>query len=135
MRVLGVDLGKVRIGVAVGVAESRVATARQPLKAFGALAKDADQIADLAKTEAVDAIVVGVPYNREDDRMANVCERFAQILRELGWNVETVDEAGTSAESDAAMRDAGVKASLRSKRVDSESAVQILERYFIEKGS
>lgn len=135
MRVLGIDLGKVRIGVAVGETESQVSSPRKAIEAIGTLAKDADQVSRLAKDEQIEKIVVGVPYNPDDSRMASVCERFAVCLRELGWEVELIDESSTSFESDTAMLEAGVKASVRAKRVDSESAVRILERFFHEKGT
>lgn len=135
MRVLGIDLGKVRVGVAVGETESGIASPRKALTAIGTLVKDAEQVSNLARQEQVELIVVGVPYNPTDSRMASVCERFAVCLRELGWQVALVDESSTSFESDTAMLQAGVKASIRAKRVDSESAVRILERFFNEKGT
>lgn len=131
MRVLGVDLGRSRIGIAVGVVEGRVATPRQNLKASGSLARDAQAVAELARREEAELVVVGVPEREGgDDRQARACRTFAERLRSLGWDVSLVDEALTSVESHAALREHGLTAAQRRKVVDGEAAARILERYF-----
>ncbi len=128
MRLLGVDLGKARIGVAVAEAEFGVISSRPALAAVGALAKDADTVAAAAKREMVDRIVLGVPEH-EDGRMAKVCRTFADLLIERGWAVDLVDETLSSSQADDRMFEAGLKASQRRKRLDGEAAGMILERY------
>lgn len=131
MRVLGVDFGSKRIGIAVGESDHQIATARSPLKASGALATDAALIVSLARSEGAEAIVVGVPVNRADssDRMEKICLRLAECIRELGLPVHIVNEALSSVEAGANLAGSTKPGRLR-ERVDSESARLILERYF-----
>jgi len=130
VRVLGVDLGRVRIGLAVGETEFKIATPRAPLTASGTLAKDALAIGEIAKREEVDRVVVGQPVNAEDERMARVCAMLADSIRALGWQVDLVDESFSSVQAEANLVQADLKGSDRRARRDGEAAAIILERYF-----
>ncbi|MBX3117902.1 MAG: Holliday junction resolvase RuvX [Fimbriimonadaceae bacterium] len=131
MRVLGIDFGSKRIGIAIGESDHQVATARKPIEASGTLRKDAEAISQLARTEQVDRLILGIPLNPDgEDRMARVCGKLGEILRELGWTVETVDESFTSVLAESDLAELGLKASERRKQRDGEAAVRILERYW-----
>ncbi|HEY3780905.1 MAG TPA: Holliday junction resolvase RuvX [Fimbriimonadaceae bacterium] len=131
MRLLGVDFGSKRIGIAVGEKEHGITTARNSLAASGTLAKDAQQISAVAESEKADAIVVGVPENLpgKDQRMAKVCSQLVDRIREEGWTVFTVNEAYTSVESVEGLSSVYKPNTVR-KRVDGEAARLILELYF-----
>ena len=130
MRLLAVDLGKKRIGIAVGESEPEVISTRPALAATGTLVQDAAAVNKLAKREEVNAIVVGLPLeDGEEGRMALVCRKFGDILATLGWTVKYADEALTSVQANANMAQVDMKASLRKKRRDGEAAALILERY------
>jgi len=130
LRALGIDFGSKRIGVAVGVSEPMVTTARPPLTPTGTLAKDAAAIVALAQKEEADAVVVGIPENPDDPRMANVCRKLAESIRALGLNVAEVDEAMSSVEAEANLLETELTAAGRRKLRDGEAARIILERYF-----
>lgn len=131
MRVLGVDFGRKRIGIAVGESGAEVASPRPTLAASGSLEKDARAIADLARNEEASLVVVGVPGEYEgDDRQDRVCRILAEEIAKLGLQIALVDESLTSIEAQIEMRGAGVKAAGRRRRVDSEAACRILERHF-----
>lgn len=133
MRVLGVDWGEKRIGIATGETEPPVATPRQNIEPSGNLFRDALAVAELARVENAEAVVVGVPENSEGaDRLPRLCRTLAERIRALGVLVFTVDETMTSAEAETAMAEAGIKASRRDKRRDGEAAARILERHFQE---
>jgi putative Holliday junction resolvase len=132
LRVLGVDFGSKRIGIAVGESEFGIVSPRPNLLASGTLAKDAAAIAELARRETVEKVVVGIPVNPEDPRMERVCGRLAEEIGKLGLVVETVDEAMTSVQAEARMGE--LKGSQVRKRKDGEAACQIVERYFAESG-
>ncbi len=130
MRVLGVDFGFARIGLAVGDDKLGVFSPRTVLKASGGLKRDADAIANKAKEEEAEAIVVGLPLDAEGGgRMARICDQLAGHLRDKGLIVHTVDESMTSVGVHAELREAGLKARQRRKIVDGEAAVKILERW------
>lgn len=131
MRLLGIDFGSVRIGVAVGETEVRIASPRPALDARGSIKADAEQVLQLARREEVERIVVGIPEQDEaESRQARVCRMLIDRLTELGADAVGVDESYTSVESEAALRETDLKASERRKRRDGEAACRILERYF-----
>ena len=137
MRLLGIDFGRQRIGVAVGETELEIATPRQPLKASGKLDTDADAIARLAATEEVEIVVVGVPEMADagdGGRMQRACREIGARLELRGLRVEFVDESLTSIEAEAALRQTGLTAAKRKDRLDGEAAARILERYMSERG-
>ena len=137
MRLLGIDLGRRRIGIAVGETLLAVATPRPPLSASGKLDSDADAIVRLARQEQVDAVVVGVPELEDAGdcgRMQRACRELGGRLAERGVRVEFVDEAMTSVEAEAALRATGLTAAKRRVRRDGEAAARILERFMSEPG-
>ncbi len=131
MRLLGVDFGFTRIGLAVAETEPAVATPRTALTASGALRKDAAAIAEIARKEEVQAIVLGLPIepSGEEGRMARICRQLGSHLEALGFSVELIDERLSSVEADSALRDQGLTAARRRRRVDGVAAGLILERY------
>jgi len=130
--VLGVDLGRIRIGIAVGETEFAVATPRPAIAASGTLAKDAVAISTIAKSEQVERIVVGQPLNEEDNRMARVCGMLAEELEKLGWHVSLVDESFSSVQAEASLRESELKGSQRKRLRDGAAAAIILDRFFDE---
>lgn len=135
MRVLGVDWGTKRIGVAVGESEFGIATARPFLVASGSLKKDAVAIHELAKKEQADAVVVGLPL-RDDEEQSDVARiglKLADQIRSLGLAVFTVNEALSSIEAETRLIDGGVRAARRKDARDGQAATIILERFFNEK--
>lgn len=132
MRVLAVDFGGKRIGVAVGETEFDIITPRPALVATGTLKSDAALISQAARIEDVDRIVLGVPVNDEDSRMERICRKLGELIAEQGWAVDLVDEAFTSEEADAELRTYGLKASERRKQRDGEAARLIYHRWMFE---
>ena len=131
MRLLGIDFGFKRIGVAIAETEVGIVTPRASMTASGTLKKDAEAIAAFARREEVDAIVLGLPVEEtgEEGRMARICRTLAEHIVGNGIKVHLVDESMTSVQADGALRDEGLKASQRRKLRDGEAAALILERY------
>ncbi|CAN5458709.1 Holliday junction resolvase RuvX [soil metagenome] len=131
MILLGVDFGFKRIGLALTDSEVGLPQPLQPIAAAGALKKDANVISELAKKHKAQEIVVGLPIDPEGEegRMAKVCRQLGGHLEGHGFNVHFVDESMSSATSEAQMIGAGMKGSVIKRRLDSEAAAVILERY------
>lgn len=129
MRILGVDFGSKRIGIAVGESEGKVASPRPAISPSGKLKSDAQTLVRLAQSEGAEAIVVGIP-DYDDDKMANICRRLASEIEALGYQVHLVDESFTSVEAESVLLEMGFKASHRRKMRDGEAACRILDRYF-----
>lgn len=134
MRVLAVDFGSKRIGIAVGESEFKITTGRPVLDPTGTLAKDAAAIKAIAIKEGCEAVVVGVPIQADGTpgELARVCRMLGERLTEMQCTVAYVDEAGTSVAAEQDLFRAGFKGSVVKKRKDSEAARRILERYFEE---
>lgn len=103
-RILGIDWGKTRLGLALSDPTGTIA---RPLGVLNA--KRADLLAEIAgvvEREGVGAIVVGYPL-RWDDRESARCREVMSFIKKLRKAIEipvlAVDEWGTSkkGESDA----------------------------------
>lgn len=131
MRLLGIDYGFKRIGLAVAEVEFKIVTPRNPLEATGILKRDAENLSGLAKKEQVDKIVLGLPIEEDGNhgKMARVCQTVADHLRALGHDLELVDERMSSVEAENLLRQEDLKASQRRKLRDGEAARILLERY------
>lgn len=132
MRLVGVDFGSRRIGIAVAEAEFGISSARPSLATTGTLARDAEAIVAVARREQADAVVVGVPENPEDERMSRVCRQLAAKIAALGLTVHTVDEALTTALAESDLAAQGLKASEVRRQKDGEAARRILDRFLAE---
>ena len=131
MRLLAVDWGTKRIGIAVGESDHKIATARNPITPTGTLKKDAMNLVQLAKTEQAQAIVLGLPLEPggTEGRMAKIARMLAEEIKQAGMRVELVDETLTSVQAESEMTSQGLKASRRRKLRDGEAACLILERF------
>ncbi len=131
MRLLGIDFGFKRIGVAIAETEVGIITPRPALAAAGVLKRDAESIIALARKEEASLVVLGLPLEQdgEDGRMARICRKLGSHIEAGGITVRLVDESMTSVQADSILRDESLKASRRRRLRDGEAAALILERY------
>jgi putative Holliday junction resolvase len=102
VRILGVDYGRARIGLAIADNESRMP---QPLGTMERINRNEDmrRLRELIREHGVRQIVVGLPLRLDGTRgeMAEEVERFAQRVRkQIGVPVELIDERLTSWEGE-----------------------------------
>ena len=135
MRLLALDVGERRIGLASGVVGMDVALPAGFLRR-GRLAEDVRAVLGAAGARQVDAIVVGVPVLPGGDSLQTRRVRgFVRALRkETVLPVYVVDEAFTSVEAEGLLREAGREPSRRRGAVDEVAAALILRR-FLERGA
>ncbi len=129
MRTLGVDLGRVRIGLAL--ADDVLRTAR-PLRVVARRTEAADlaAIAAAAREYEVDRVVLGLPLNMDgtEGPSARLARAFAPKLEAaLALPVELFDERLSTFEAETRLRDQGFSAKDRRSRVDAEAAAVILQ--------
>jgi len=131
LRILGVDFGFKRIGLAVAESDFGVVTPRPALAATGTLKRDAENLEATFQRELADKVVLGMPVEEDGNlgKMARVCQTIADLLREKGIEVVLVDERYSSIEAESALRQEDLKASERRKLRDGEAAGILLERY------
>jgi putative Holliday junction resolvase len=135
-RIVGLDVGERRIGVAVSDPTGTLARPLAALRTTGldgnALQVSLDQLARLRDEDPVDAIVVGLPRRLDGspNDMTLRVERFAARLRSrAGLAVILQDERLTSVEAEhrLAAREKNWRA--RKDRLDAAAAAVILQDY------
>ena len=135
-RVLGLDLGDARIGVAISDDRRRIAVPLGTVRT-GAPA-DVKAIADLVHEHGVTLVVIGHPLHLsgEAGERAHHAERFAAALEAfLGVPVLLQDERLSSVEADRALREAGASGRERRRTVDRSAATVILQAWLDAAGA
>jgi putative Holliday junction resolvase len=126
-RILGIDLGERRIGIAISTPEGGLAVPLRILDAQGDRS-DAQAIYEIAQPEGVERVVLGHPISMDGTTgpQAQRVEEFAQTLREVtGLPVDLQDERLSTAQ---ARRSVKRKGETR-EPVDDIAAAVILQSY------
>lgn len=130
-RVLALDLGRKRIGLALsdplgitaqGLPTLQRTTIREDLAALAAIARDHE----------VGLILLGHPLNMSgsEGRQAVYTRDFAdRITERIGLPVRFWDERLTSVEAGRILRDSGISIQKRARAVDQMAAVILLESF------
>ena len=131
MRVLAVDYGDARTGIAVSdllcsiVGTTTVIHSRNQDKTLR-------EIVTLVKDKEVGEVVMGLPRNMDGSEgpRAQLCREFAQKLeQELGMPVVLWDERRTTVEAHQILSDHNYHGKKRKNTVDAVAASLILEGY------
>ncbi len=131
MRYLGLDVGDVRIGVALSDETSTLATGLATIRRVGPR-KDVKEVAELVRRHGAGEVVVGLPRMLDGSvgPQARKVLAFMEALR-AGLHVPVVpwDERFTSVVAQQALREGGASRRDRQASVDKLSAVLILQNY------
>lgn len=130
-RVMGLDVGDVRTGVAMSDPLGMIASPHSVIPAEDLEAQCA-AVAKLAAENDVTEIVVGMPLNRNGEigPQAEKVQHFIEALRgKVSVPVETQDERFSSASAERALLEANLSRKARKKVVDKIAAQQILQVY------
>lgn len=131
MRILGIDYGDARIGLALSDPTETLASALTPIEAKS-MRKSIDEVATIAKQNQVGLLVVGLPLNMngsEGPQAAKVRAFAANLEKVSSVPVIMKDERLTTVMVTRAFDETGVKKSKRLSLVDSASAQVILQNY------
>jgi putative Holliday junction resolvase len=129
-RVLGLDLGQARIGVAISDDHRRLAVPLGTVRT-GAPA-DVKAIAAIVAENGVTEVVVGLPIGLSGASGEGVdhARKFAEALRGfLGVPVALQDERLSTVEAERGLRSAGVRGKRRREVIDQSAAAIILQSY------
>ncbi len=131
MRTAALDVGQVRIGIAIsdelGLTVRRLGTVRRRGGAY-----DVEAVARLLAPWDPGQVVVGLPLNMdgsEGPRAAQMRAFAERLAAHLGRPVVLWDERLTTVEADARLRERGIGRTRRRAMVDEESASIILESW------
>jgi putative holliday junction resolvase len=130
-RLLGVDTGTVRVGLAVSDAERKIAS---PLATYHRRDKvqDARHFHELVQVEEIGALVVGLPVhtNGQEGQKAAEARQFAAWLTEVtGLSASFWDERFTTVEAEQHLWTAGLTHKQRRDRRDRVAAQILLQSY------
>lgn len=136
-RVMGLDVGEVRTGIAMSDPMRMIASPREVLQVKDP-ATDIAAILKLAVAEEVTVIVAGVPLDREGGHgpQAHKVLAFVEALRAATQiPVEVVDERFSTASAQKSLIAAGARRDKRKQVVDKVAAAQILQLYLDRQAS
>ena len=129
-RVLGVDFGDTRTGLAVSDA-SRFLASGIGYVSPGGIVKTADKVAEVAREQKVSAIVVGLPKNMDGSEgfRAERCREFADLLRQRLEEIPVamIDERMTTMSASRYLNETNTRGQKRKGVIDTLSAQIILQ--------
>ncbi len=138
MRIMGLDVGDVTIGVAVsdemGIIANGITTIRRKNLEF-----DFDSLKSIINEKNIKRIVVGLPKNMNNTigPRGEITLAFADELRKRFDGIEVImwDERLTTSAAQRTLIEADVSRKNRKKVIDKLAAVLILQNYLDFKGS
>jgi len=128
-RILGLDFGRARIGVAVS---DELQLLAHPVETISANQQPAARIAEIVREKKVERVVAGIPrqMNGQIGTAATEVLDFVEKLRALlPCPIVTWDERLTTVAANRALRDAGKKTRDTRGYVDQVAAQMILQSY------
>ena len=136
MRILAIDHGSKRIGIAVSDELKLIA---QPLEYIPAepFAEFLQRLKDLVRDKQVELILVGMPRNMDGSYgpAALKVQAFVAALKgALTIPIETQDERLTSAQANRVLIQGGVRRAKRKEKVDQMAAAILLQSYLDSRG-
>lgn len=137
-RIIGIDFGMARIGVAVSDARKIIAmplfTVRAEYRTALTVQKLAKELQQHAEAHAyqIEELVVGMPYlmSGKKGSFADEVAHFIELLKnEIPFRIVTWDERLTSVQADRSLREGNLTRKKRSQHVDQVAATIILQNY------
>jgi putative Holliday junction resolvase len=128
MKILGIDYGEKRIGLAISDNKSIIAKALPPLKVTS-VSDAVAKVQRMVETQGVKRIIIGLPLGRQgNETQQSIKTRyFADALRNTnGIQVEYWNEAFSTSQ---ALTKVGRSKKKQKKKLDSEAARIILQEY------
>ena len=130
-RLLGLDIGERRIGVALsdplGITAQRLTIIERQ-----GVAQDLSAIAELVTTHQVEAVIVGLPLTMrgETGEQAKLVQALAeQLAARISCPIRFIDERLTTAQSERALLETDTSRKRRKGLIDQLAAQLILQSY------
>lgn len=132
-RILALDLGKKRIGIAVSDALGITAQGLPTLQRT-TIRADVAELDRIAAEYDVSFLLIGLPLHMSGDesRQAQYTREFADYFTErTGREVRFWDERMTSIEAERVLKESGISIEKRKKAIDKLAAQILLESYLL----
>ncbi|MFW5800151.1 MAG: Holliday junction resolvase RuvX [Spirochaetota bacterium] len=133
-RILCLDYGDVRIGVAVSDPTETIASAKKYIK--GNVDNYIDNIISIIKELNIEKLVIGLPLNlkgRNSQKTKEVKNFYNKMKELLDIPVELWDERFSTLTAEQHLREANIKGKKQRELVDSLAAQIILQNYLDSK--
>tara|TARA_B100000609_G_C17210611_1_gene433563 strand:+ start:1552 stop:1968 length:417 start_codon:yes stop_codon:yes gene_type:complete len=130
-RVLGIDFGSVRVGLALSDLTKTIANPYKTLK-YQKIDNLIDQLSSIASENEVSTIVVGVPYNMSglETKQTQTVMNFIDLLNQkFEYKIRTIDERLSSVEAEKTLRAMNIKTGHNKSDIDKIAASVILQEY------
>lgn len=125
-RILGLDYGKKRIGIAV---TDDLKIISSPFDVYSYDNFFMDKIKKLHEKYHFEKIVVGYPYSEKYSEASKEVERFAEKLKSIGIAIEFQNEEFTSVYADGLLKSLRFGQKKIKSNIDKYAAQKILEDY------
>ncbi len=128
-RILGIDYGTKRIGLALSDEGQVLASPLPVVHGESALHRELEQ---LCADESVERLVVGLPLNMNGTIGPKAKEVLAfkeRLEKRFGLPVDTSDERLSTIQAEAALREAGLSFHKRAQKIDKVAAQILLQAY------
>ena len=129
-RRLAVDVGRVRLGIALCDQEGILASPLDAVTRSAELSETISSLANLVETHGVIEVYVGDPLSlsgKETDSTSDARYVAAELSQSISIPVRLIDERLTTVTAATKLRASGISAKDSKSIIDSASAVEILE--------
>ena len=131
-RVVGIDPGQARIGVAVSDEEKSIAFPRETVAARGGWAEAAARVRDALSEDDIELVVVGLPLRLDgtEGEAARRARRFGEALAAaMAVEVTYWDERLTTVAAERSLREMGRRGAKHREVVDQSAATILLQGF------
>lgn len=130
-KILGIDYGTARVGLAISDALKITAQTMPTLEIKGDNNLLIKKIKDIMEETKIDAVVIGYPRHLNGDKSetAEKIDEVISLIENLGLEVKKIDERLTTVMAHKTMRDLGIKQRDKKAHADRLAAMYILEDY------
>jgi len=131
LRILALDVGEKRIGVALSDPTGVLASPLTTIESKGQ-DSDIDEVLRLAEEHEAGEIVVGLPLSMSGRRgpQAGRVDAFVRAMAErTDIPLKSMDERLSSVQAERMLRESGVEPSKNKARIDSAAAAVVLQSY------
>jgi putative Holliday junction resolvase len=131
-RVVGIDPGQARIGIAISDEAHSIAFPRETVSASGGWADAAKRVRERLTNEDVELLVVGLPLRLDgtEGEAARRARGFGEALAEaMGTELVFWDERLTTVAAERSLTEMGRRGSKRREVVDQSAATILLQGF------
>ena len=130
-RILAIDYGEVRVGLAMSDMTNTIATGLDTLVINKDRTKIFEKVKELLENNDISKIVIGYPKNMNGtlSKKTEEVDEVVKMLESLNVDIVKWDERLTTVYAYSTMRELGIKQTQKNKYADKLAATRILQDY------